>query len=66
MRSLIPAATWERHCHRGCWRELPFITSEWHGACYDLQSGAALEGPARGDISAYKIHVNGGDREIDL
>jgi 3-phenylpropionate/trans-cinnamate dioxygenase ferredoxin subunit len=42
------------------------ITCEWHGACFDLQTGAALEGPTRGDLQSYKVIVNDDDLEIDV
>ena len=42
------------------------ITCEWHGACFDLETGEALEGPSRGDIEAYKVIRHDDDLEIDL
>lgn len=42
------------------------ITCEWHGATFDLETGAAVEGPARGDITAYQVYVQGDDVELEI
>jgi 3-phenylpropionate/trans-cinnamate dioxygenase ferredoxin subunit len=42
------------------------ITCEWHGASFDLETGEALNSPARGDIKPYKVIVNDEDLEIEL
>lgn len=42
------------------------ITCEWHGACFDLENGSALEGPCRGDIQAYKIVVKNDELEVEV
>ena len=42
------------------------VTCEWHGASFNLETGAATEGPTRGDIRAYKVICNADDLEIDL
>jgi 3-phenylpropionate/trans-cinnamate dioxygenase ferredoxin component len=42
------------------------VTCEWHGASFDLETGEALNAPARGDIKAYKVYVADDDLEIDI
>jgi 3-phenylpropionate/trans-cinnamate dioxygenase ferredoxin component len=42
------------------------ITCEWHGACFDLETGSAIEGPTRGDLQAYKVVINGDDLELEI
>jgi nitrite reductase/ring-hydroxylating ferredoxin subunit len=42
------------------------ITCEWHGATFDLKTGAVLSPPAAGGITAYEVRVNGDDVEILL
>lgn len=42
------------------------VTCEWHGASFDLASGEALNSPARGNITAYKVFVDGQNLEIEI
>lgn len=42
------------------------ITCEWHGASFDLKTGEALNAPAKGDVTAYKVFVEGDDVEIEI
>lgn len=42
------------------------VTCEWHGASFDLETGAALNAPARGDIRSYKVIINDDDLELDI
>lgn len=42
------------------------VTCEWHGACFNLESGEAETAPARGDVRAYKVFTVNDELEIDL
>lgn len=42
------------------------ITCEWHGASFNLETGEVEDGPARGDITAYKVIIDGEDLFIDI
>jgi len=42
------------------------VTCPWHGASFDLASGAHLCPPARSGIKTYPVKINGNDIEIDL
>lgn len=40
------------------------ITCEWHGASFDLASGAALNAPAKDPVRVYEVRIIGEDIEI--
>ncbi len=42
------------------------VTCPWHGARFDLQSGAHLSPPAPRGVTAYKVQVVGQDIQIDV
>jgi nitrite reductase/ring-hydroxylating ferredoxin subunit len=42
------------------------ITCPWHAAQFDVKTGRALAGPARGDVASYPVRVEGDDIEIEL
>jgi nitrite reductase/ring-hydroxylating ferredoxin subunit len=42
------------------------VTCPWHGARFDVTSGAHLCPPARSDVSPYKVQVIGNDVQIDV
>lgn len=42
------------------------ITCEWHGATFNLESGEAECAPAKGNIVAYKVSLDGEYLVIDL
>ena len=41
------------------------VTCPWHGARFNLSTGAHLSPPANRDVSAYKVQVVGDDVQID-
>lgn len=42
------------------------VTCPWHGARFDLTTGAALSGPARQGVTAYKVQLNGDNIQIEV
>jgi nitrite reductase/ring-hydroxylating ferredoxin subunit len=42
------------------------VTCPWHGACFDLASGAVVGPPAEDGVTAYKVHVEGDDIKIEV
>jgi nitrite reductase/ring-hydroxylating ferredoxin subunit len=42
------------------------VTCPWHGAVYDVTSGAVLSAPAPGDVARYNVRVEGEDIEVEL
>lgn len=42
------------------------VVCPWHGACFDLGSGEAVEPPADEPVQAYSVRVNGEDVEVEL
>ncbi len=57
--------------HRGAplWEgelEGQYVTCPWHGACFDVATGAHLCPPARGDVAAYKVQIVGDEVQVDL
>ena len=42
------------------------IVCPWHGARFDVKTGQALSGPARGDIACYSVRMEGDDIEVEL
>ena len=42
------------------------ITCPWHAAQFDVKTGKALAGPARGDVACYAVRVEGGGIEIEI
>ena len=42
------------------------VACPWHGAAFDLRNGAALSGPACGDIHAFPVSVEGGELLIEI
>ncbi|MCG8586919.1 MAG: non-heme iron oxygenase ferredoxin subunit [Pirellulales bacterium] len=42
------------------------VTCPWHGAQFDVTSGKALGGPARGDAKCYPVSVDGDDILVEL
>lgn len=42
------------------------ITCPWHGATFDLTTGAALGGPAPKGVSRYNVRVSGDQIEIEI
>lgn len=57
--------------HRGGPLAEGFVTSgevqcPWHGAHFDLKTGAATRPPAAHAVTAYPVRVEGNDIEIEL
>jgi nitrite reductase/ring-hydroxylating ferredoxin subunit len=42
------------------------VTCPWHGACFDLTTGEAVDAPADEDIARYEVHVQGDDVKIEF
>lgn len=42
------------------------ITCPFHGACFDLQSGAAVSGPAVAPLHLFPVKIEGEDIHVDL
>ena len=38
----------------------------WHGADFDLCTGAVLSSPARGNVCSYRVVVSGDDVKIEI
>jgi 3-phenylpropionate/trans-cinnamate dioxygenase ferredoxin subunit len=41
------------------------VTCPWHGAKFDIRTGAVLGAPARQDVKSYLVRVSGADVEIE-
>jgi nitrite reductase/ring-hydroxylating ferredoxin subunit len=42
------------------------VTCPWHGARFDVTSGAHLGPPARSGVTAYKVQVVGDEVQVDV
>ena len=42
------------------------VTCPWHGAVFDVRSGAVLGAPAPRDVARYAVRLNGEDIEIEV
>ena len=42
------------------------VTCPWHGAKFDLRTGAVLRPPAQMGVKSYPVRVTGSDIEIEL
>lgn len=42
------------------------VECPWHGACFDLKTGAALAAPAFEGVHSYPVRVSGLDVQIEL
>jgi nitrite reductase/ring-hydroxylating ferredoxin subunit len=42
------------------------VTCPWHGAKFDIRTGAVLGAPARQDVKSYLVRVSGADVEIEI
>ena len=42
------------------------VTCPWHGATYEITSGAVLSEPAFESVNAYKVHVEGDDIKVEI
>ncbi len=42
------------------------VTCPWHGAVFDVTSGAVLGAPAPRDVACYDVRVTGEDIEVEL
>ena len=42
------------------------VECPWHGARFDLTTGKALGGPARGDVACYPVRLEGDDIEVEI
>ena len=42
------------------------VTCPWHGADFDLKSGAVLSPPAFDNVKSYKVVVEGSDLKVEV
>ena len=42
------------------------VVCPWHGARFDVKTGQALSGPARGDVACYPVRQEGDDIEVEV
>lgn len=42
------------------------VECPWHGARFNIKTGAALCDPAEGDLAKYPVRVSGDDLEIEV
>jgi nitrite reductase/ring-hydroxylating ferredoxin subunit len=42
------------------------VTCPWHGACFDVTTGAHLSPPAQSDVAAYKVQVVGDEIQVEV
>jgi len=42
------------------------VTCPWHGAVYNLKTGAVLRGPAPRGVASYAVRVQGSAIEVEL
>ncbi|MBI3333236.1 MAG: non-heme iron oxygenase ferredoxin subunit [Candidatus Omnitrophica bacterium] len=42
------------------------VECPWHGARFNVKTGAALTPPAAGDLASYKVQVSGSDIEVEV
>ena len=42
------------------------VTCPWHGAAFDLKTGAALGLPAQKGVPSYRVVIEGGDVKIEM
>ena len=42
------------------------VTCPWHGAKFDISTGAVLGAPAREGVKSYPVRVTGADVEIEV
>lgn len=42
------------------------VTCPWHGAIYNVTTGAVVGGPAPRGVTTYPVRVNGGDVEVEI
>lgn len=54
------APLWEGELHE---RE---VTCPWHGAVFDVATGAHLCPPAKSDVASYKVQIFGEEVQVDV
>ena len=42
------------------------VTCPWHGAVYNIKTGAVLGAPAPRGVASYPVRVQGGDVEVEV
>ena len=42
------------------------VTCPWHGADFDLKTGAVMRPPAREGVPSYRVVIDGGDVKIEI
>jgi nitrite reductase/ring-hydroxylating ferredoxin subunit len=44
----------------------PRVTCPWHGADFDIKTGAVLGPPAQNSVPSYKVMVDGDDIKVEV
>ena len=65
MRLTIPALTEADRLSQGMLAE-DVVICPWHGARFDVKTGAVLAPPAPEGVKSYPVRVNGNDVEIEV
>jgi len=47
-------------------RKQATVSCPWHGAEFDLKTGKVLCAPARGDVGAYNVVLEGNDLKLEI
>ena len=42
------------------------VTCPWHGATYDVTTGAVLSAPADEGVASYKVQIDGDDIKLEI
>lgn len=42
------------------------VTCPWHGADFDLKTGAVMRSPARQEVPSFRVVIEGGDVKIEI
>jgi len=65
MPSATPARTVADRCRKATFKA-PGVTCPWHGADFDLKTGAVLGPPAQKRVPSYKVVVEGDDIKVEV
>ncbi len=65
MPSATPARTVADRCRKARFQGTR-VTCPWHGADFDLKTGAVLGPPAQKGVPSYKVVVEGDDIKVEV
>ena len=65
MPSATPARTVADRCRKATFKGIK-VTCPWHGADFDLKTGAVLGPPAQKGVPSYKVVVEGDDIAVEV